>query len=149
MYKKIFLILITTASIFISFFTFTSEAFAQKKKVKSTKSVKKERPRSTVSYGDPITISVKLDKPELLPKNLTTQQKRRFETFDLVWKTINNNYFDQTFGGNDWKKIRGEFFNRVLKSKDDAALHLLLQEMINRLNQSHFVVIPPEAYKEI
>lgn len=149
MFKKIFLILITTTSILISFFTFTSEAFAQKKKVKSTKSVKKERSRSTLSYGDPITISVKLDKPELLPKNLSPQQKRRFETFDLVWKTINNNYFDQTFGGNDWKKIRGEFFSRVLKTKDDAALHLLLQEMINRLNQSHFVVIPPEAYKEI
>jgi carboxyl-terminal processing protease len=83
------------------------------------------------------------------PDKLTPEQKRRIETFEQVWSTINENYFDKTFNGVDWMKIRAEFLPKVKAAKNDSALHLLLQEMINRLNRSHFFIIPPEAYKEI
>jgi carboxyl-terminal processing protease len=82
-------------------------------------------------------------------EKLTPEQKRRIASFEQVWKTINENYFDQTFNGLDWLKIRAEFLPKVKAAKTDTGLHLLLQEMINRLNRSHFFIIPPEAYKEI
>jgi carboxyl-terminal processing protease len=83
------------------------------------------------------------------PEKLSPEGERRLETFRLVWQTIKDNYFDQTFSGLNWNKIRAEFEPRVLQSKSDAELHTLLQEMINRLNKSHFVIIPPEVFKEI
>ena len=83
------------------------------------------------------------------PDKLTPDQKRRVETFEQVWNTIYENYFDKTFNGVDWMKTRFEFLPKVKAAKNDSALHLLLQEMINRLNRSHFFIIPPEAYKEI
>ena len=81
--------------------------------------------------------------------NLTPERQRRLEAFYFAWGTIKNNYFDQTFSGLDWDKVRKEFEPRVLKSATDTQLHDLLQEMINRLDRSHFAVIPPEVYEAI
>ena len=67
----------------------------------------------------------------------------------MVWQTVKDNYFDQNFGGLNWDKIKTEFELRARESRTDAELHLILQEMINRLNKSHFVIIPPEVFREI
>lgn len=67
----------------------------------------------------------------------------------MVWQTVNDNYFDQTFGGLNWNQIKNEFEPRVRQAPSDTELHALLQEMINRLNKSHFVIVPPEVFREI
>jgi carboxyl-terminal processing protease len=78
-------------------------------------------------------------------QQLTPEQKKRLETFDLVWQTIKDNYFDQTFNGLNWENIKKEYQPRVLLAKTSFQFHSALQEMINRLNRSHFVIIPPEV----
>ena len=80
---------------------------------------------------------------------LSPAAERRLETFRVVWQTVKDNYFDQTFGGLNWNKIKTEYESRVRVSQTDAELHLILQEMINRLNKSHFLIIPPEVFNEI
>ncbi|HEX8735615.1 MAG TPA: S41 family peptidase [Pyrinomonadaceae bacterium] len=92
---------------------------------------------------------VAADSGVAVSEKLSPEAERRLETFRLVWQTVKDNYFDQTFGGLNWNKIKTEFEPRVLKSQTDAELHLILQEMINRLNKSHFVIIPPEVFREI
>ncbi|HQU86009.1 MAG TPA: S41 family peptidase [Pyrinomonadaceae bacterium] len=83
------------------------------------------------------------------PANLNAEQKRRLEAFNQVWQTIDRYYFDKTFSGLNWNTIKNEYQPRVLKTTTDAQLHSLLQEMINRLNRSHFAIIPPEVYTTI
>jgi carboxyl-terminal processing protease len=70
---------------------------------------------------------------------------RRRETFEIVWQTVKENHFDPNFGGVDWDAVRVEFAPRVAAAHTDRELHLLLQQMLNRLGQSHFNIIPPEA----
>jgi len=70
---------------------------------------------------------------------------RRRETFEIVWRTVKENHFDPKFGGVDWDALRAEFAPRAALARTDAELHWLLQQMLNRLGQSHFVIIPPEA----
>ncbi|MDQ3711585.1 MAG: hypothetical protein M3388_05140 [Acidobacteriota bacterium] len=82
-------------------------------------------------------------------RNLIPEQQRRLDTFNFVWQTIKSNYFDQTFSGLNWDKIKKEFEPRVLKTANDSQLHDILQEMITRLDRSHFAVIPPEVYQAI
>jgi carboxyl-terminal processing protease len=82
-------------------------------------------------------------------KKLSPELEKRVESFKLVWKTIRDNYFDQTFNNLDWEKIRQEYEPRVLKTKTDDEFHTLLQEMIKRLNRSHLVIISPDVYREI
>lgn len=86
--------------------------------------------------------------PKVSPKT-NPEDQRRLETFEIVWQTINDNYFDRTFSGLDWKRIKAEYLPQVRKTKTDLELHFLLQEMINRLNRSHFSIVPPEVAKEI
>jgi carboxyl-terminal processing protease len=70
---------------------------------------------------------------------------RRRETFEIVWRTVKENHFDPRFGGVDWDAVRTEFAPRASASRTDRELHMLLQQMLNRLGQSHFNIIPPEA----
>jgi carboxyl-terminal processing protease len=125
MHKKIFLLFVVSAFIL----TFSQTHFGQNKKKPKVIGV----------------VTVRAAPPD----KFTPEQKRRVETFEQVWSTVNDNYFDKTFNGVNWIKTRTEFLPKVKAAKNDAALHLLLQEMINRLNRSHFSIIPPEAYKEI
>ncbi|MDT7687307.1 MAG: carboxyl-terminal processing protease [Acidobacteriota bacterium] len=71
--------------------------------------------------------------------------ERRRETFEIVWRTVKENHFDPSFGGVNWDAVHTEFAPRVEASRTDRELHLLLQQMLNRLGQSHFNIIPPEA----
>ncbi|HYE15433.1 MAG TPA: S41 family peptidase [Pyrinomonadaceae bacterium] len=71
--------------------------------------------------------------------------ERRRETFEIVWQTVRDHHFDPTFGGVNWDAVRAEFSPRVGRAQSDGELHRLLQEMLNRLGQSHFNIVPPEA----
>jgi len=71
--------------------------------------------------------------------------ERRRETFEIVWRTVKENHFDPKFGGVDWDALHAEFAPRVALTANDAELHWLLQQMLNRLGQSHFAIIPPES----
>jgi carboxyl-terminal processing protease len=82
-------------------------------------------------------------------KPRSPEKLRRLEAFHKTWETINQSYFDQTFGGLDWNTIYREFLPRVDGTKTDDELHDLLEEMIGRLNKSHFSIIPPQIYQAI
>lgn len=69
----------------------------------------------------------------------------RQRTFDEVWITVNESYFDPTFGGVDWAAVRTEFAARLPDVADKAALRLLLQQMLGELKRSHFGIVPREA----
>jgi carboxyl-terminal processing protease len=76
---------------------------------------------------------------------VSADAERRRETFEIVWRTVKENHFDPGFGGVNWDAVHTEFAPRVEASRTDRELHLLLQQMLNRLGQSHFNIIPPEA----
>jgi carboxyl-terminal processing protease len=84
-----------------------------------------------------------------LASRRTPEQQLRYDSFQKVWQTIRENYFDQTFNGLDWGKIWLEYEPRVAKTTTDSQLHDLLQEMIDRLDKSHFSIVPPEIYQAI
>jgi carboxyl-terminal processing protease len=83
------------------------------------------------------------------PISLSPELQRRVEAFNMVWETLDRNYFDQTFSGLNWNSIKKEYEPKVLKTTSDKQLHDILEEMINRLNRSHFAIIPPEIYQAI
>ncbi|HEX8281893.1 MAG TPA: S41 family peptidase [Pyrinomonadaceae bacterium] len=74
-----------------------------------------------------------------------TEAERRADAFEIVWQTVKDNHFDPSFGGVNWDAVRAEFAPRVAAARTDRELHSLLQQMLNRLGQSHFNIIPPEA----
>jgi carboxyl-terminal processing protease len=70
----------------------------------------------------------------------------RQETFDVVWRTVNETHFDSTFGGVDWDEVRAKYAPRVAAAKSDGEFYGLLRQMVGELRLSHFVIYPPDAF---
>ncbi len=83
------------------------------------------------------------------PAAVSPEQQRRRDAFSKAWQTLNENYFDKTFNGLDWNKVRGEYQPRVNAAKSDQEVHKIIEEMIARLDRSHFGLIPPEYFANL
>ncbi|HKP38481.1 MAG TPA: S41 family peptidase [Pyrinomonadaceae bacterium] len=79
----------------------------------------------------------------------TDQQKLRRETFELVWQTVDRNFYDPNFNGVDWKAVHDRYSAQLDKVTTDAQLYSLLQLMVNELHQSHFWIVPPERIPKL
>jgi carboxyl-terminal processing protease len=70
--------------------------------------------------------------------------------FDLVWNTVNETFFDPTFGGVDWKAVGGRYKPQIIAAPSDEQFYRLLNEMLFELRVSHLGVIPPgETWAQI
>ena len=67
------------------------------------------------------------------------------ETFDAAWRIVYETHFDTTFNGVDWVALRDELRPQVRGLTDRAELRRIIRDMLERLGQSHFALIPKEA----
>lgn len=68
--------------------------------------------------------------------------------FDEAWQTIHDTHFDPTFNGVDWAALKTELRPRAERARTHAELREVLDDMLGRLGQSHFAVIPSDALPE-
>jgi carboxyl-terminal processing protease len=74
----------------------------------------------------------------------------RLAIFDTVWQTVNDEYFDPTFGGKDWQAIGDEYRQRLATVQDDGTFwRRVLNPMLFELGVSHLAALPPELASEI
>jgi carboxyl-terminal processing protease len=73
------------------------------------------------------------------------QAPQAIETFDAAWTIVRDTHFDKTFNGVDWEAVRTELRPRALAAKSTAELRVLLRDMLGRLGQSHFTLLPATA----
>lgn len=66
-------------------------------------------------------------------------------TFDAAWSIVHETHFDPEFNGVDWDEVRRELRPRARKARTSAALRDVLRDMVGRLGQSHFALIPADA----
>jgi carboxyl-terminal processing protease len=129
-------------TVLLAIFAFAPGLSAQKKKPKPKPGkvlvIPPRDPNRYTIYSAPVAAPAR-----------TPEQQRRYDTFMRVWQTIRDNYFDSTFGGLNWTEIWREFNPRVAQTKTDDELYDLLEEMIGRLNKSHFAIVPPDIYQAI
>lgn len=78
------------------------------------------------------------------PERERSPQLRR-KTFDVVWRTVNEKYFDPNFGGLDWKKVRERYAPQVETAKTDDDFYDLLNKMLSEFHISHLGVASPEV----
>lgn len=65
--------------------------------------------------------------------------------FDQAWQEIHDSHFDPTFNGVDWDALKLELRPRAEQAKTREELRAVIGEMLGRLGQSHFAVIPSDA----
>ncbi|QDV35013.1 S41 family peptidase [Tautonia plasticadhaerens] len=77
------------------------------------------------------------------------QVRLNLESFDAVWETIRDKHFDPDLNGVDWPAVREELRPKVAEAGSMDEARGAMQEMIKRLNQSHFGIIPSSVYDAI
>ena len=65
-------------------------------------------------------------------------------TFEAAWSMIDKRHFDTTFNGVDWAGVRAELLPRARAARTTEELRGLIRDMLGRLGQSHFALIPGE-----
>jgi carboxyl-terminal processing protease len=66
-------------------------------------------------------------------------------TFDSAWSRIHNSYYDTTFKGTSWTAVRDELRPRVQAARTEDEVRAVIGEMLGRIGDSHFALIPREA----
>ncbi|MEZ6164095.1 MAG: S41 family peptidase [Phycisphaerales bacterium] len=75
----------------------------------------------------------------------TISEAEALADFDAAWQLVYDTHFDTTFNGVDWEGVRDELRPAAADAHNRNELRMILQDMLSRLNQSHFGIIPADA----
>jgi carboxyl-terminal processing protease len=75
----------------------------------------------------------------------TAQVSQAGETFDAAWRIVRDSHFDKTLNGLDWNRVASELRPRAAAARTPGELRAVLRDMLGRLGQSHFNIIPATA----
>ncbi len=67
------------------------------------------------------------------------------DSFEVVWQTMNDSYFDPTFGGLDWNEVHDRYRPMIFSAKNDEEFYRFVSDMLFELNVSHMGVYPPSV----
>lgn len=70
-------------------------------------------------------------------------QNSRIEIFENVCNVFQENYYDETFGGRDWDKIKEVYRTKIENLKTEEEFYGLLNEMFFKFDVSHLGVFYP------
>jgi len=70
-------------------------------------------------------------------------------SFEQVWTAIADTHWQEDPGGLDWQAVYDEFEPRIAASQDQNQVRSMLSEMLGRLGQSHFGIIPLAVYADL
>ena len=73
------------------------------------------------------------------------QASQGVETFDAAWTIVRDSHFDPAMNGVDWTAVKTELRPKAVAAKNDDELRRVIREMLGRLGQSHFALIPAGA----
>jgi carboxyl-terminal processing protease len=76
---------------------------------------------------------------------LAARQRALVDTFDAAWTIVRDTHFDPQMNGVDWDGVRAELRPRALAASTQGELRAVIREMLDRLGQSHFALIPFSA----
>jgi carboxyl-terminal processing protease len=81
---------------------------------------------------------------------LTPEQRQlNIDSFEYVWKTVRDKHWQTPPGGLDWQAVHDELRPAIQRADSMEAARGVMNEMLGRLHQTHFAVIPGELYSEV
>jgi carboxyl-terminal processing protease len=72
-------------------------------------------------------------------------QVSQVETFDAAWRIVRDSHFDRTLNGVNWEAVNEELRPKALAARTVGELRGVIRDMLGRLGQSHFALLPATA----
>jgi carboxyl-terminal processing protease len=76
---------------------------------------------------------------------LGAQAAAPVDSFDAAWTIIRDSHFDAGMNGVDWDAVRRELRPRAQEARTQGELRSIIRDMLGRLGQSHFALLPATA----
>jgi carboxyl-terminal processing protease len=81
---------------------------------------------------------------------LTPEQRRlNTDSFEYVWKTVRDKHWQTEPGGLDWQAVHDELRPAIEKADSMDAARAVMNDMLARLHQTHFGIIPADLYSDV
>jgi carboxyl-terminal processing protease len=81
---------------------------------------------------------------------LTPEQRQlNIRSFEYVWTAVRDKHWQTSPGGLDWQAIHAEFFPKIEAAESMEAARELMNEMLGRLHQTHFAIVPSDLYSNV
>jgi carboxyl-terminal processing protease len=77
------------------------------------------------------------------------QRQLNIRSFEYVWTAIRDKHWQTTPGGLDWQAIHDEFRPKIEAADSMDAARDVLNQMLGRLHQTHFGIVPGELYSNV
>ena len=74
----------------------------------------------------------------------TLESTLALATFDSAWRTVGATLEGRGVTRIDWNAVRDELRPRAERASNDGALRAVIEDMIGRIGESHFAVIPAQ-----
>jgi carboxyl-terminal processing protease len=71
------------------------------------------------------------------------------QSFDKMWTIVRDRHFDPNLNGVDWEAVKTEVRPKVEAATTHDQTVALMNEALGRLGQSHFGIIPVDAYEGV
>ena len=68
---------------------------------------------------------------------VVNRPQKNAATFDLAWRTMRDNYYDERLGNRDWDAIRHKYFDMAKDAPDPETVAVVVNLMLGELNGSH------------
>ncbi len=68
------------------------------------------------------------------------------ESFNKVWETIDSTHWDEEMVGQKWDDAKAKYRPQVEAAKSIKEVRQAMEDLIKELGQSHFGIIPADAY---
>jgi carboxyl-terminal processing protease len=77
------------------------------------------------------------------------QRQLNIDSFEFIWTTVRDQYWDPTFGGLNWKAVHDELRPAIERASTLPEARHVMRQMIDRLGKSHFAIIPEDVYGDL
>src|SRR2546425_9446280 len=74
------------------------------------------------------------------------QTSRDLDSFEKVWTTVRDKHWQAKPGGLDWNAIHDEFRPRAERAANTDEMRVVMRDMLARLGQTHFAIVPASLY---
>jgi carboxyl-terminal processing protease len=84
------------------------------------------------------------------PSQLTQKQRQlNIDSFEYVWTTVRDKHWEAKPAGLDWQAVHDELRPSMEKASTMEAARAVLNDMLQRLHETHFAVIPSDLYSDL
>ncbi|MBL8228312.1 MAG: hypothetical protein JNL98_07540 [Bryobacterales bacterium] len=85
----------------------------------------------------------------LAPCSIRAQANADLESFDMAWQVVRDRHWDPQLNGVDWDAVKRELRPKLEQAPNRNETRRTISQMLDRLKQSHFGLLPAEVYNQV